>query len=220
MATKRPAFPDLRIWIIVTNLNQRVHRTVARQDSQSLQTLHAQKSWNQAARRMHRYLLHRFESTSTPRFPATRPRNNEKIPTPWKLNLSMLIRFLRRQSHELESRWQRRIFQILEVGFAHPKPKQSYRSRAWQVCFQVLTSHNHFRKPTSVSDLCPAEQTWQHALWRTGHLKKRTIPEPAILPSWAICFRIILADNLRPRRTHAWDKAITNVTQKHFNYRI
>jgi hypothetical protein len=207
MGTMPHAFPDIRIWIIVNNLNQRVHRA-----REWPPVSKPRKSWNQASRRMRRYLLHRFESTSTPRLLATRLRNAKQIPTQWKLNMAMLIRSLRRNSHELESRWQRRIFQILETGSSFPKPKVSYRSRAWQVCFQVLTSHNHFRKPASVSITRPAEPTWQHTLWRAGHLKKRAMRATVIPPSWAICFCIVLADNLRSR-THGWHKRLTNILQ-------
>ncbi len=211
MATKRSAFPDLRLWIIVNNLNQRVHRTFAHQGSRSPQFLR-QKTWNHAARRMRRYLLLQLESAPVPSsLKANARRNPDQIPGAWKLHLAMLVRTLRRQSHERESRWQRRIFQILDSDCPHIKPNQSHRSRAWQVCFQILTSHNHFLKLASDSNQPKPEQTWQHTLWRIAHLKKRITADIAIPPIWAICFRIILADSLRSR-SHGWYKRFTAMT--------
>lgn len=157
---------------------------------------------------MSRYLLHGLESASFSGTTVTSVHNPDEVPSLWEPYLSMFVRSLRRQTKGFESRWQRRIFQILESDFHLSKAQPSNGHRAWQVCFQILTSHNYWKRrksPTSAVD-----QTWQHTLWRAAHLQKRLTADLLVPPAWGICLRVILADSLRSRN-HGWHKRFTTI---------
>jgi len=131
-------------------------------------------------------------------------------PAIWNLNIQMLVRELRRRECDIQKRWQRRFFLIRESLPGATQGARSYERKAWAACFQILNSHNHFRRQSEPDDSLP--QAWQHFIWRGLHLNRRkTVAYPHI--AWLIAFQVMLSDRLRAR-AYGWDKAISRIIQK------
>lgn len=204
MATKRPKFPETRAWVLCNNFNQRTTRV-----QMELRKWAAQKptpqftTWNQTSRRVYRYLFYRIREAS--RF---KPKS-VGIASPWNLRIQGLIRELRRRNGDYHRRWQRWIFQILELWHKTAAVPPNKRDPAWQTCAQILTSANHWRRRQPAAS--ENAQTWTHVLWRAAHLNNRKsdkVPDSA----WQVRYRIIVATHFRTR-TLGWDRTHNRIVQ-------
>lgn len=133
MGTKPPGFPNIRLWIIATSLNQRVART----PRLAVPETHI---WSAATRRMLRYFHFIVQETSNPKLYSKRlPADASSLVIAlWRPYLSMLVRSLRRHSGSHDARWQRRFFQILESRFEHRVPLAGNGPSSWQECFRLI----------------------------------------------------------------------------------
>lgn len=202
MATRRQRFPETRAWVICNNFNERVVRAKKKLFSQKiLRHQRPQPAWNQTARRIYRYVFYQIrETTLLDRRPVAPG-------SPWGLRIQGLIRELRRRNGDYRRRWQRRIFQILEVW---SKPaKQHTIDKAWQSCAQILTSANHWRRRIRSTPVKPL--TWTNVLWRAIHLNERKA-NPVEKPDWQVRYRVIAATRFR-NRTLGWDRTYNQIIQ-------
>lgn len=203
MATKRPKFPEIRAWVLCNNFNQRTIRIQSELQKEAdfrrpLQFV----TWNQTSRRLYRYFFYKVNEVPSP----GRARG---IASPWGLRIQALIRELRRRNGDYRRRWQRRIFQILELWQKTTGAPANKRNPAWQTCAQILTSANHWRRRSNASE---KSQTWTNALWRAVHLNKRTrrVTQSGV---WQTVYRTIAANRFR-RRIHGWRSTATRLGTK------
>lgn len=203
MATKRPKFPETRAWVLCNNFNQRTLRTQSEMQKEAdfrrpLQFV----TWNQTSRRLCRYFFYKVNEVPSP----GRARG---IASPWGLRIQGLIRELRRSNGDYRRRWQRRIFQILELWQKTTGAPANKRDPAWQTCAQMLTSANHWRRRQSTAS--EKSRTWTNVLWRAAHLNKRKSKKDPD-PLWQVKFRIIMATHFRTR-TLGWDRTHNRILQ-------
>lgn len=205
MATKRPKFPEIRVWIICGNFNERTQRTLCAINRGIINLSFRQfTTWNRTSRRLYRYFFYKVsEMTST-------TRQDPFHVDSWNLRFQTLVRELRRRNGDYRRRWQRRIFQILELWYQRGIVPPKARHPGWQTCAQVLTSASHWKRRQPIK--FGAGATWTNVLWRAAHLNKRK-PAKTYDLSWQITYKIIAANRFRERK-HGWMSAFTRICLK------
>ncbi|AFM14211.1 hypothetical protein Turpa_3577 [Turneriella parva DSM 21527] len=203
MASQSRKFPETRAWGICNNFNQRIIRVQAVRRKRARQEPVRQfTTWNLTSRRLYRYFFYKIHEVP----PSTRIRAKR---SPWTLRIQGLIRELRRRNGDYRRRWQRRIFQVLELWSRSAKTLRQKRDDAWQTRMQILISANYWLRRQGTKPAGP--QTWTNVLWRAAHLKQRK-SEKAPESAWQVRLRIIAATRFRTR-TQGWNRTHNRIVQ-------